>query len=416
MKRLAHELLESFRIAFAQLRAHKMRSLLTALGVIIGIVAVTMMGTAINGMNVKFNESLAMLGSDVLYVQKWPWSDVEDWWNYVNRPPIRPEMAARLNRIIQDTPNSLLQVAVPVMSHPQTVKRAGKEVDGVYTAGTTSDFRYILATDFEAGRYFTETEADDGRPVCILGNDVAHALFPGRDAIGQTVNIKDHPFRVIGVFVHQGDFLGLFSMDNQALVPLDAYRKYIGANDQTELRVKVRDKNRMTDAMGELRGAMRRVRGQLIGTRDNFTINQQEAFKKFLDPVELGISVAGLTVTSLALFVGCIGIMNILFVSVKERTKEIGTRKALGARRRTILLQFLIEACSVSLLGGVMGLTLTWGLSRLIALAVPTLPIQVPFLLVVIGFVVSIIAGVLSGIVPAWSASRLDPVEALRYE
>lgn len=416
MSRLLYEIVESFRIAFAQLRAHKLRSLLTALGVIIGIVAVTMMGTAINGMNISFQRSLAMLGEDILHVQKWPWSNVDDWWNYVDRPPLRPEEAVALNRIIAATPNSLLEVAVPAMGRPQTVKRAGKEVEGVYTQGVTGDYGRILNVDFEAGRLFTDTEADDARPVCVLGADVAHALFPDRSSIGQMVVIGQHPFRVIGVLVHQGDFLGLFSMDNQAVVPLGAYRKYLGNHDETSLEVKVVDKKRIAAATDELEGDMRRVRGETPGERDNFNINQQEAFKQMLDPVENGIAIAGLFVTGLALFVGAIGIMNILFVSVKERTKEIGTRKALGARRRTILLQFLIEASAVSLVGGLVGLGITVIVAQVVSAAAPQLPIAVPPALIFLGLVVSVLTGVAAGFIPALGASRLDPVVALRYE
>ncbi len=172
----------------------------------------------------------------------------------------------------------------------------------------------------------------------------------------------------------------------------------------------------MAEAEDELIGAMRRVRGQLPGERDNFSVNEQQAFKAQLDPVERGIALAGLFITGLALFVGAIGIMNITFVSVKERTKEIGTRKALGARRRTILLQFLIEAASVALIGGVVGLGLTWIIALGVRLAMPALPIEFSPALIVIGLIVSAGTGVLAGFAPAWSASRLDPVVALRYE
>jgi putative ABC transport system permease protein len=417
MPRILWELTESLRIAWAQLLAHKLRSLLTALGVIIGIVAVTLMGTAIHGIDLGFQNSLAMLGDDVIYVDKWPWTNVPDWWNYANRPQIRPESATRLNRIIDGTPHSLLDVAVPVASRSMTINAAGNQAGGVQVYGTTSDYGRIMVADFQDGRLFTTSEAEAGRAICVLGYDVAQALFPNRPALGQTVMLAGgHPVTVVGVIARQGEFLGLFSFDNQALIPLQAFKKYYGTRQGGELRIKVKDKTQLLAAADELTGAMRRVRGQLPGERDNFSVNQQQAFKQQLDPIEEGIAIAGLFVTGLALFVGAIGIMNITFVSVKERTKEIGTRKALGARRRTILLQFLIEAVSICLVGGIIGLGITCGTCLLVGHFMPNLPVEISLPLVFIAMVVSTLTGIAAGFAPAWGASRLDPVEALRYE
>jgi putative ABC transport system permease protein len=417
MTRLIYELNESLRIAFAQIRANKMRSMLTALGVIIGIIAVTLMGTAIHGIDLGFQRSLAMLGDDILYVQKWPWGPVEDWWNYQNRPAIQPEDADKLNRIIEVTPNTLLQVAVPIVARSGPVKAGEQLVSGVYTFGTTAEYGQLMTAEFGEGRLFNETEVASGRQVCVLGLDVAEQLFPGASALDQTVQIKGQPFRVIGVLERQGKFLGLFSVDTQAILPISAFRKYFGVGrNGAELHVKVRDKTQMADAVEELTGAMRRIRGQLPGERDNFTINRQEAFKRQLDNVKKYIAIGGFLITGLALFVGAIGIMNITFVSVKERTKEIGTRKALGARRRTILLQFLIEAMAISLVGGVIGLGLTFGLGAALTKAMPALPIAFSPTLVLVSLIVSVATGIISGFAPAVGASRLDPVVALRYE
>jgi putative ABC transport system permease protein len=416
MRRLLYEFIESFRIAWAQIRANKMRSVLTALGVIIGIIAVTLMGTAIHGIDTGFQNSLAMLGDDVLYVGKWPWSPVEDWWNYMNRPVISTRNAEQLNRIFAQTTNSLLDVAVPVAGRASTLKVGDARVNGVYTIGTTADYARISGAEYREGRLFNDTESSAGVEVCVLGCDVADALFPNGSSIDGTVFIDGHPFRVVGVFAKQGEFLGLFSFDNQAVMPLAAFSKYFSTRQNAELRVKVRDKLHLPEAKEELVGAMRRVRGQLPGERDNFSINEQEAIRSQLGPVKSAIFIAGLLITGLSLFVGAIGIANITFVSVKERTKEIGTRKALGARRRTILLQFLIEAVVISAIGGVVGLALTCGIVGGVGSAFPNLPVELPLLLIFGGMAISVLVGVLSGFIPAWLASRLDPVVALRYE
>ena len=416
MQRLFNEFTESFRIALTQIRANKMRSVLTALGVIIGIVAVTLMGTAIRGIDSGFQSSLAMLGDDVVYVQKWPWGGVDDWWNYANRPNVKPQDAEVLNRIIAHTSNSLLEIAVPVVARGSSIKKDDAKVSNVFTIGTTGDYARISGAEYKEGRLFNDTESNAGHEVVVLGYDVAEALFPDGSPLDQKVYVGGHPYMVIGVFAKQGEFLGLFSFDNQVVVPLKAFQKYFGTRRGAELRVKITDKTRLAAAKEELTGAMRRVRGQLPGERNNFELNESQAFKAQLDPIKQGIAMAGLFITGLSLFVGAIGIMNITFVSVKERTKEIGTRKALGARRRSILLQFLIEAVSICLIGGLAGMVVSYGLYEGVQLKWPNFPIEFSPDLVLISMMVSVVTGIVSGFAPAWGASRLDPVVALRYE
>ena len=413
---IAIEVSESFRIAISVIRAHKMRSALTALGVIIGIIAVTLMGSAIGGIEVGFERSLSVIGDDILYVEKWPWRHVDDWWNYRNRRTMEWRYAEQLKRIIDSTPNSELVTAVPTINTMRSVKYGDNEVRGVFTQGTTSDFLVTSTPSFKEGRFFNETESRGGRNVIILGYDVAEVLFPNESALGKTVMISGTPFRVLGVYAKQGTFLGLFSFDSYAVVPLQAFMKAFSSRLDTSIRVKVRDKNRIEKAKGELTGAMRRVRGLQPEQKEDFEINEQQALRSTIDPIKSGIAVAGLFVTGLALFVGAIGIMNITYVSVKERTREIGTRKAVGARRRTILLQFLIEAVAICLVGGVAGLGVSWLLTTAVAAAFPSFPMQFSAGLVITGLIVSTLTGVFSGFAPALSASRLDPIEALRYE
>ncbi len=416
-RQFRYESAESLKMALFQIRANKTRSFLTALGVIIGIVAITLMGTAINGIDRGFDKSLAMLGYDVIYVQKSSWSTMGKWWLFRNRPDLKIEYADQLNRIIADDPHSELQIAVPQMSTYQaTASYKEKTLEQVFSLGTTHDYLQTASGALSAGRFFTITESAGSDMVAVVGDDIATALFPNEPALDKFIQLKNRKCRIIGVFRKQGKFLGLFSFDNQIIMPLGAFEKIYGKNQFTTIRVKIKDQTHVGQAKEELLGLMRRIRRIQAGQEENFSINEQQAFKSQLDPIKNGIAIAGIFITGLSLFVGAIGIMNITFVSVKERTREIGLRKALGARRRTILLQFLIESVMICLIGGVTGMAVALSITFAIIIIVPDFPVQFSFNLVLASIAVSVITGIISGLAPAVTASKLDPADSLRYE
>lgn len=416
MTRIVYETVESFAIAFAQIAANKLRSALTALGVIIGIVAVTLMGTAILGIDAGVEQSLSGFGDDVVYVTRWPWKDTSDWWNFRNRRDINVEHAQPINDWIADHPQSPLKLAVPAANWGASVMRGEYRVNNIRIVGSTADLGRIVRSDMKEGRFFSDIENRSARNVVVVGFDVADALFPNVSPIGKEIRIRNQLYTVVGVAARQGSFLGLFSWDSQVIMPLAAFgRSFPVRYAEPEIRVQI-DLQRAEEARDEIRGIMRRMRGLSPEKKDDFELNSQQVIREQLDPVKRGIAIGGLFITGLALFVGAIGIMNITYVSVKERTKEIGTRKALGARRRTILLQFLIEAVSICVLGGMGGLAMAWGLSAIVSVLMPTFPLVFSIGLVLLGLGVSVFTGIFSGFAPAWQASKLDPVVALRYE
>ena len=417
LRQFRYETTESLEMAVDQIRANKTRSFLTALGVIIGIVAITMMGTAINGIDMGFEKSLAMIGYDVIYVQKSSWSTMGQWWKYRNRTDIKTDYATRINRAIAENPASELLVAVPQMSTFQASARYhDRLLRQVFSLGTNQDYPMTASGDLSAGRFFTPQESVAGDMVSVIGDDIATGLFPHEQAIGKTIRLNHSNVRVIGTFRKQGKFLGLFSFDNQIVMPLGAFVKIYGKTSFVSLRIRIRDEKRVPQAKEEITGLMRRLRRLAPGQEEDFAVNEQQAFKSQLDPIKNGIATAGIFITGMSLFVGAIGIMNITFVSVRERTREIGLRKALGARRRTILMQFLIESVMICLIGGLIGLVTSVTITFAIQLLLPDFPVRFSPMLVLASLAVSVTTGVVSGLAPAVSASKLDPATSLRYE
>jgi putative ABC transport system permease protein len=411
MSNVLFELKEGMLIALRAIRANKIRSSLTMLGIIIGVTVVVLMSTAIKGIDNSFQNGISALGSDVLYIDKWAWFSNVEWWKLRNRRSIKMEDYEKFKR------EAKLPLAVaPTISARQTVKFADRRVDNVFLNGSTADFVKTTNFTFDQGRFYSEVESNSSRNVAILGSEIAKELFPRGDAIDKTVKIGSKNFKVIGILEEQGSFmLGPWNPDNRVYVPIGTIFKYFKLMHRSTVTIDVRAKSPalVEETKIEAEGIMRKIRGLKYDEPNDFSINQQDALVDSYNSVVGVIQIAGFFITGLSLFVGAIGIMNIMFVSVRERTREIGIRKAIGAKRRTILAQFLLEASTICLIGGIIGLILAVLLSMLVNQFIPT-SVQIDAVIIAIG--VSLLTGIVSGIAPAYTAAKMDPVDSLRYE
>lgn len=411
MYTILFEIRESLLIALRAIRANKMRSILTMLGIFIGVTVVVLMSTAIKGIDNSFQTGMSALGSDVLYIDKWAWFDNQEWWKMRNR-----------RRIDMDDYNKFKEQAklplatAPVINSRQTVKYGDNRIDNVFLNGSTTDYLQTTNFTFSMGRFYSDIESNAARYVAVVGSDVANTLFPRGDALDKEIKIGGVNFKVIGVLDEQGSWiLGSFNPDKQVFIPIGTIFKNFLNESHGTVTINVRAANPLLleETKIEAEGVMRKIRGLTYNEENDFSINQQEGLANQIDSLVGVIKFVGFFITGLSLFVGAVGIMNIMFVSVKERTKEIGIRKAIGAKRRTILGQFLFESSVICLVGGLIGLLAAVLLSKLVNQFLPT---SIQWDAVVIAILVSLITGLVAGLAPAYTAAKLDPVEALRYE
>ena len=402
--------LESVRSALASIRAHRLRSFLTSLGIIIGVASVITVISLIQGLSKSDSDQFMGLGGNGLTVQ--PHNEFKE----VMRGKInflRFEDVEQL-RLRVDEIRDLSPVFVPGMSE---VRFTGQSTVAQVTA-TTASYQEVNQRYARLGRFISHSDDAGARRVAVIGEKLIEDLHLPANPVGQFILYANEWFKIVGVMEKRGEVFGM-SQDSVLIIPYKTGQSIIGNNTRPQLRitVAVRDLSRLDATRSRMRAVMRQAHRLKPDERDDFEIESADQVAKTFDKISSTVTLVMGGVVSIALLVGGIGIMNIMLVSVKERTREIGICKAIGARSRDILLQFLIEAVTLSLLGGLVGLVIGYGLGTAIAAMIPDFPpAVVPWWAVALSVLFSGSVGVVFGVVPASQAARLDPIEALRYE
>ena len=401
---------ESAGIALASLRANKLRSFLTLLGTIIGVMSVIAVLSFVEGLNRFVSQKLLNAGANAFWVDPYGFVTSQEQWDAVkNHPPITMDDADALRLSVPHAAMIVAQADARVVALYRN-----KIVRGVEARGRGPGFEVVYDYTVAVGRNLTEQDDLRRQLVCVLGAEVAEELFPGRDPLGRRVRLGAETYEVVGVMAPKGKVFGQ-SQDRFAAIPIRTFTKYKGDQRSVSIAVKSVDQASLPIAQQETRNILRGRRHLRPGMPDNFGITTSDNVLDLYHTMTGGIFVVTVGVAAISLLVGGIVIMNIMLVSVTERTREIGIRKAMGARRRDILAQFLVEATTLSLTGGLIGVVAGVGLALLAGVLSP-LPTAVSMPAVLMGIVMSAAIGMFFGSFPAWRAARLDPIEALRYE
>ncbi|MGC6469830.1 MAG: ABC transporter permease [Flavobacteriales bacterium] len=404
---------ESLRFAWQAIINNKLRTFLSLLGVTIGILAVITVFTIVDSLEKNVRDSINKLGSDVVYIQKWPWGSSDGgeykWWDFMSRPEVE------INEMTKLASKSKNAQAIAFLNSAQrTITFENNSIQGVDVLAVSYDWQYIRNFELSAGRYFTEQESAGGKNYIIVGNTVARALFNRLDVVGETVKVKGVKVKIIGVFETEGEDITGNSLDDAAVVPVTFGNRLMNKRRSNPVIIaKAKPDITNEELRDELAGVMRNLRRLKPTVADNFAMNEISLISNQLDSLFSVIGLSGWVIGGFSILVGGFGIANIMFVSVKERTKLIGIQKAIGAKNIFILYQFLFEAVILCLIGGCLGLLLVFILTQLVG-SFTDFEVGLTFENIFLGLSVSIIIGIISGIVPALSASKLDPVEAIR--
>ncbi len=407
---------ETIKLAFQAIWANKLRSALTLLGMIIGVTSVVIIVSMIQGFNRYVDEKIAGIGAKSFGVRRFGFDDFRSTDSIAEAQRRNKEITFDDMEFLRERATLIDLLGAKAQGSPSTVKRGNETMDNVGVDGATANCVDIENIDIADGRFFTSSEDSSSQNVAFIGSDVAEKLFPNMSPIGNEITIRGMPYRVIGVAAAKGTVFGM-PQDIFITIPLRTYIKNMGPAVRQRsmyLLATARDDNQFKEAVEEARALMRIKRGLKYDEKDNFGISTPDAIMEIRDRLLGPIFIAAVGIPGIALVVGGIVIMNIMLVSVTERTKEIGIRKSLGARRRDILQQFLIEAITLSAIGGGTGVLIAWITGRV--LTAVFFPTYLSVAAVIIAVSVSGLVGVLSGILPARKAALLDPIEALRAE